>query len=88
MRLIVDSACDLSLSYLEEHNIIVVPLSVIVDDKEYVDMFEIKNEQIYALIKEGKHRRTSQVPLDKFHTEFRKLAAEGESALYIALSSD
>ena len=88
MRLIVDSACDLSLSYLEDHNIIVVPLSVIVEDKEYVDMFEIKNDQIYALIKEGKHPRTSQVPLEKFDTEFRKLAAEGESALYIALSSD
>ena len=88
MRLIVDSACDLSLSYLEDHNIIVVPLSVIVEDKEYVDMFEIKNEQIYALIEEGKHPRTSQVPLEKFDTEFRKLAAEGESALYIALSSD
>ena len=69
MKLIVDSACDLSLSYLEEHNVIVVPLSVIVDDKEYMDMFEIKNDQIYALIKEGKHPRTSQVPLDKFDKE-------------------
>lgn len=88
MKLIVDSACDLSLSYLNEHNVIVLPLSVIVDDKEYMDMFEIENDQIYSLIKEGKHPRTSQVPLDKFDTAFRKLAAEGESALYITLSSD
>ncbi|MGP6147702.1 DegV family protein [Jeotgalibaca sp. A122] len=88
MRLIVDSACDLSLSYLEEHNVIVAPLSVIVDDKEYVDMIEISNAQIYALIKEGKHPRTSQVPLEKFDSVFRKLAAEGESAIYIALSSE
>lgn len=88
MRLIVDSACDLSLSYLEEHNVIVAPLSVIVDDKEFVDMFEINNDQIYAFIKEGKHPRTSQVPLEKFDSEFRKLAADSETALYIALSSD
>lgn len=88
MKLIVDSACDLPLSYLEEHNVIVVPLSVIVDDIEYVDMFEIKNEQIFAFIQEGKHPRTSQVPLEKFDSEFRKLAAAGESGLYIALSSE
>lgn len=88
MRLIVDSACDLSLSYLEDHHVIVVPLSVIVEDKEYVDMFEIKNDQIYAFIEEGKHPRTSQVPLEKFYREFIKLAEEGESAIYIALSSD
>lgn len=88
MKLIVDSSCDLPLSYLEEHGVIMVPLSVIVDDKEYVDMIEINNAQIYALIAEGKHPRTSQVPLEKFDSQFRQLAADGESALYIALSSE
>lgn len=88
MKLIVDSACDIPLAYLKEKNVEVLPLSVIMDDKEYVDMFEITNEQIYAFIQEGKHPSTSQVNLDKFDRAFRKLAEAGESALYIALSSE
>lgn len=88
MKLIVDSACDIPLAYLKEKNVEVLPLSVIMDDKEYVDMFEITNEQIYAFIQEGKHPSTSQVNLDKFDQAFRKLAEAGESALYIALSSE
>lgn len=88
MKLIVDSACDLSLSYLEAHNVIVAPLAVIVGDKEYVDMMEISNAQVYAFIKEGTHPSTSQVPLEVFDKTFRKLAADGERAIYIALSSD
>lgn len=88
MKLIVDSACDIPLAYLKEKDVEVLPLSVIMDDKEYVDMFEITNEQIYAFIQEGKHPSTSQVNLDKFDQAFRKLAEAGESALYIALSSE
>lgn len=88
MKIIADSACDLPLSYLQEHDVEVLPLSVIMDDKEYIDMFEITNDQIYAFINEGKHPSTSQVPLDKFDTLFRKLAEAGEHAIYIALSSE
>ena len=88
MKIIVDSACDLPLSYLLDNDVEVLPLSVVMDNKEYVDMFDITNDQIYAFIREGKHPSTVQVPLEKFGTAFRKLAETGEQALYIALSSE
>lgn len=88
LKLIVDSSCDIPLAYLKEKNVEVLPLSVIMDDKEYIDMYDISNEQIYAFIQEGKHPSTSQVNLEKFDSVFRKLAEAGESALYIALSSE
>ena len=88
MKIIVDSACDLPLSYLLDNDVEVLPLSVVMDNKEYVDMFDITNDQIYAFIREGKHPSTVQVPLEKFGTAFRQLAETGEHALYIALSSD
>lgn len=88
MKLVVDSACDLPLSYLEEHDVIVLPLRVIVDQTEYVDMYEISNEQIYAFINEGKRPQTSQVPLSIYVETFRELAQAKESAIYLALSSE
>lgn len=88
MKIIVDSACDLPLSYLEDKEVEVLPLFVIMDDKEYVDMYEISNNQIYDFIKDGKHPSTSQVSLKKFNSCFRKLAKAGEDSIYIALSSE
>lgn len=88
MKIIVDSACDLPLSYLEENQVEILPLFVIMEDKEYVDMYEITNEKIYDFIKEGKHPRTSQVSLEKFYTCFHHLAIQNESSIYIALSSE
>lgn len=88
MRLIVDSSCDLPLSYLQEHGVEVLPLSVVMGDKEYIDMFEITNEEIYDFIRKGEHPSTSQVNLEKFDQSFRRAAEAGESALYIALSAD
>ncbi|MDE1549600.1 DegV family protein [Jeotgalibaca caeni] len=88
MRLIVDSSCDLPLSYLQEHDVEVLPLSVVMGDKEYIDMFEITNEEIYDFIRKGKHPSTSQVNLKKFDQSFRRIAEAGESGLYITLSAD
>lgn len=88
MKIIADSACDLPLSFLEEKNVEVLPLFVIMDDQEYVDMYDISNEKIYGFIKEGKHPSTSQVPLEKFVASFQKLAEAGENSIYIALSSE
>lgn len=87
MKIIVDSACDLPLSYLQEHEVNHLPLSVIMDGKEYNDQIDITNNQIYDFIKVGKHPSTSQVGLEKFDSLFRKLASVGESGIYIALSS-
>lgn len=88
MKIVVDSSCDLPLSYLEEHDVVVLPLRVIVDQTEYVDMYEISNEQIYAFINEGKRPQTSQVPLSKYVETFQRLAQAEESAIYLALSSE
>lgn len=87
MKIIVDSACDLPLTYLSDKGVKMIPLSVIVDDKEYVDQFEITNEQLYAHIRAGKHPSTTQVPLEKFDRAFREAVEAGEDGIYIGLSS-
>lgn len=87
MKIFVDSACDLPLDYLNDKGVKMVPLSVIVDDKEFVDQFEITNEQIYQHIRAGKHPSTTQVPLEKFDQAFREAAEAGETGIYIGLSS-
>lgn len=87
MKIFVDSACDLPLAYLNDKGVKMLPLSVIVEDKEFVDQFEITNEQIYDYIRAGKHPSTTQTPLEKFDQAFREAAEAGESGIYIGLSS-
>lgn len=88
LHLIVDSACDIPLVDLQEKGVVIMPLTVGVDDQEFVDMFEISNKQIYSFIEDGKHPTTSQVNIGKFVDTFTELAEAKQSGLYIGLSSD
>ncbi len=47
IKLIVDSTCDLTLEQAKEWGIHVIPLSVCFEDGEYLDKYEISNEEFY-----------------------------------------
>lgn len=87
MKLFADSACDLPLSYFEENGVELITLQVHIDDREYVDLFEIQPEQVYEEIRAGKMPKTSQASPQQLEEHFVKLAQSGESGLYIAMSS-
>ena len=47
VKIIADSTCDLSKDLLEKYDISVLPLHIVLGDKEYKDGFEISPDEIY-----------------------------------------
>lgn len=89
VRLITDSACDLSLEYIKENNIEVVPLMVNINGEFIPDDLgqTLKHEDFYKMIKEGAMPSTTQVNVGTFLEIFKKYVEQGEAIIYIGLSS-
>lgn len=88
MRIFADSACDLPKSFFEENNVTLIPLVVVIDDKEYEDIVEIDSREVYKTIRSGGHPTTSQASPEKFSEHWNELVATGEEGIYIAFSSE
>lgn len=88
MRIFADSACDLPLSFFEENDVTLIPLHVLLDDKEFEDIVEIDSREVYEAIRQGKQPKTSQVSPELFMQLWGELAASGEDGIYIAFSSE
>lgn len=86
VKILVDSACDLTQSHYNEFDIEMIPLTVQLDDKEYKDG-TIDPKMIYDAMRNGKTPKTSQVSPQAFKTIFTKYAEAKQPILYIAFSS-
>ncbi len=88
MRIFADSACDLPKSFYEENDVTLIPLSVLLDDKEYEDVVSIDSKVVYDAIRDGKQPKTSQASPERFLRIWKELAASKEEGIYIAFSSE
>jgi DegV family protein with EDD domain len=88
VRIFADSASDLPLQFIKEHNVTLFPLVVQLDGKEYEDLLTIQPIEVFNAMRDGKVASTSQVSPHYFKEEFTKLAIEGQTGIYIAFSSE
>lgn len=88
IKIICDSLCDVNKEYLEQYDIDVVPLTLILGDKEYRDGVDISPEEFYKILREENvHPKTSQATYAQFKEVFDKYIKEGKTILYISGSS-
>lgn len=87
VKIISDSACDLSEDIIKEYGIEILPIVVIKDDKEYLDKVNIKPEEVYEGMRNGQIFKTAQIPPTVFIESFKSVAINNEAAIYIAFSS-
>ena len=74
MQIITDSSCDLPKRILDENNVIVVPLNIEIDGKNYVDGVDLTHEQFYEKMLVAKNLpKTSQPSPQNFINAFKKL---------------
>ena len=52
IKLICDSLCDAPKELIEQYDIDVVPLNIILGDKEYKEGIDISNDEFYKRMKE------------------------------------
>lgn len=87
VQILADSACDLPLSYYQEHQVTLLPLKVNINGDEFEDLKTIDPITVYESIRKGQMPKTSQVSPAAFKEVFTNLAINKEKGLYIAFSS-
>lgn len=90
IRIVTDSASDLSIDIERQYHIKILPLTVNFSDTEsYQDRFEISPEGFYKKLGEGDVTPyTSQVNPNAFEEAFIEILSKGDDVLGIFLSQD
>ena len=87
IQIITDSSADLPTELIEKYDIHVVPLTVNIDGKEYLDGIELSSQEFYKKMATAKTLpKTSQPPAATFIKTFQNLTSKGE-LLCINISS-
>ena len=87
--LVCDSTCDLEPSWLAEHDIELVPLTVLFGDETFLDWVELRPADFYARLKkfDGQAKTSQPSPAD-FQAAYKRLADKGcEGIVVMTLAS-
>lgn len=77
IKLICDSLCDVPNELITKYDIDVIPLTIIVGDKEYKDGVDLTNKEFYKMMKEiDGVPKTSQATYMQFKEAFDKYKGE------------
>lgn len=87
IKIITDSACDLTPQLLRELGVDFVPILVHLEKEEFLDGINLMPEEMLRQMREGKVFKTSQIPPSVFRAKFLEYAQAGEKCVYIAFSS-
>lgn len=79
IKLICDSLCDVPNELITKYNIDVIPLTIVVEDKEYKDGIDLSNKEFYKIMKDiNSAPKTSQATYMQFKEVFDKYKEEYE----------
>lgn len=88
VKIITDSTADIGLDQAKELGIEIVPLKVIIDQKEYKDRIDLQPEQFYQLLAENDALPTTSQPSpQEFLTFYEEAKEKGDSVVVMTLSS-
>lgn len=88
IRIVVDSTFNLEKQFIEENNIIVIPLNVIIDGVSYQDKINIDLDTVMQAVDDRKKVTTSQPSPQLFKDAFERLKDEGaEDIICLTISS-
>ena len=89
IALVTDSTCDIPKAWVQQYGIIIVPLTIVFGDQQYLDGVELTAEQFYERLPREKVFPTTSQPSPKLFLEaYRQAAAAGaEQILVITISA-
>jgi len=90
IKITADSTCDLSPELKEKYNVIITPIHVIMEGKDYMDGVDITPEDIFATCG-GKSKvvcASAAVNPDYYEKVFAEATADGSEVIHISLSSE
>ena len=88
IKLLIDSASDISLEEADKLGITLLPIEVRFTDKEYMDGVDLLPAQFYEMLKTCKELpKTSQINPFRFEEAFEEATKNGDEVICIVLSS-
>lgn len=83
-----DSTCDLPEYIVQEKDIVIIPLSILLGEKSYLDGVEAHPQDIYDYVKKtGVLPKTAAVTPAQYAEVFKSITDEGKAVVHIGLSS-
>ena len=87
IRIVADSTCDLSKELIGEYGISIVPLHIVLGEKEYLDGKEINPDEIYAWADENEDTpKTSAVGFEQAITLMQPLVETEDEMIIFSIS--
>lgn len=87
VKIISDSTCDLSKELIEQYNITIIPLHIVLGDKEYLDGTELTPADIYRWSEENKTTpKTSAVAIEDAMNAMREHVEAGDDIVVFCIS--
>ncbi|ABF34783.1 TPA: DegV family protein [Streptococcus pyogenes] len=87
--IMTDSTADLNQTWAEDHDIVLIGLTILCDGEVYetVGPNRISSDYLLKKMKAGSHPQTSQINVGEFEKVFREHARNNKALLYLAFSS-
>ena len=87
VKIIADSTCDLSDELVQKYNITIIPLHIVLGEKEYRDRIEITSDEIYRWSDENKTTpKTSAVSIEDTMAAMKPIADAGDEMVTFTIS--
>ena len=84
VRIVTDSSCDLPQSVADELGIVIVPLTIRIDDVEYVDRADLGPAEFWAKCAAAAELPSTAAPAPgQFEEAYRQLRADGASSIVV-----
>lgn len=88
VRIIIDSACDLTKAQADELQTIFLPMKTIFGEEEFLDGITLSHRQFFEkLVESDCLPTTSQISPHEYEAVFREVKEAGDTAVVITLSS-
>lgn len=88
VRIVIDSASDLTKTQADALDCMYLPLKTIFGEEEYLDGITLSHRQFYEkLVETDSLPTTSQIPPLEYETVYKKIREAGDTAVVIVLSS-
>ncbi|HEQ7904567.1 TPA: DegV family protein [Streptococcus pyogenes] len=87
--IMTDSTADLNQTWAEDHDIVLIGLTILCDGEVYetVGPNRISSDYLLKKMKAGSHPQTSQINVGEFEKVFHEHARNNKALLYLAFSS-
>lgn len=86
IRIVTDTSAGLDRTFADEHDIVILPLSILQDDKEYKDTIDITASELYKRMREGERFTTAQLPPVELMQTLEDLVRAGDDVIFMPLS--